>query len=58
MPTASIKNIGKDMSLVSLIFHVLITCGMNEMVVMVAADKPIKVVVFIDSANKDSNFKA
>lgn len=47
IPTPKITNISKDISLVSFNFHILITCGMNEMVVMVAATKPITVVIFI-----------
>lgn len=47
MPTANIINIDKEISLVSFIFHVLITWGTKDRVVKVAAIKPIKVVIFI-----------
>lgn len=47
MPTANIINIDKEISLVSFIFHVLITWGTKDRVVKVAAIKPIKVLIFI-----------
>lgn len=47
VPVQKIKNILSERSFADLLFHVFITCGRNEMVVPVAASKPMIVAVVI-----------